>query len=169
MGFSSYTKSLKNFIISNISLSASHPHTTTTSNNVVEDDELIHQSPPLVLLPDQFLSRSINRDRLPVVQYSTRSRALNEEHDEDDEYSCCAVCLSGIEAWHNVRELANCIHAFHVECLDSWMDHGHATCPVCRSKLVSGHGGGKGSWRSERMVYLFGEDCAIEDANFSNY
>ncbi|KAH6811615.1 hypothetical protein C2S51_025377 [Perilla frutescens var. frutescens] len=173
MGFSSYTKSLKNFI-SNLSLSVSH--TYTTSNNVVEDDEF-HPSPSLVLLPDQLFSKSsINRDHLPVVQYSTRSPELNEEEDEDndeaaatDEYSCCAVCLSRIEAWHNVRELANCSHAFHAECLDSWMDHGHATCPVCRAKLGSGHGGGKDPWRSERMVYLFGEDCAIQDANFSNY
>ncbi|KAH6813593.1 hypothetical protein C2S51_022611 [Perilla frutescens var. frutescens] len=127
----------------------------------MEEDDEFHPSPSLVLLPDQFLSKSINKDHLPVVQYSTRSRAHKDEEDEEDD-CCCSVCLSKIEAWHNVRELGNCGHAFHVECLDSWMDHGHATCPVCRAKLVSGHGG-KDPWRSERMLYLFGEDCAMDD------
>lgn len=133
----------------------------------VEDDEIVDPSPSLVLLPDHIIiSKSINMDHLPVVEYATlkqRSQVIHDEEEEEedeDETSSCAVCLSEIEGGHNVRVLGNCEHAFHVDCLDSWMDHGHATCPLCRAHLVSRHG--NDPWRSERMVYLFGQDCLLE-------
>ncbi|KAI3457933.1 hypothetical protein Pfo_014596 [Paulownia fortunei] len=124
-----------------------------------------HPSPSLVPLPVHLMSKSI-KDHLPIVQYmmfKSRSRA----HDEEDVVgACCAVCLSNIEAWHKVRELGNCEHVFHVECLDAWMDQGRETCPVCRAKFLPGHGEelrpGKDPWRSERMIYLFGEDCLMD-------
>ncbi|KAL1544419.1 putative E3 ubiquitin-protein ligase XERICO [Salvia divinorum] len=134
----------------------------TRSN--VEDCDEFRPSPSFVLLPDYLTTKSFDKGRLPIVEHATfRSHNKEEEKDGDD----CAVCLSRIEAWHSVRELGNCEHDFHVECLDSWIDRGGETCPVCRAQLVSGNmeevGHGKDPWRSQRMVYLFGEDCFMEE------
>ncbi|XP_047973961.1 E3 ubiquitin-protein ligase RHA1B-like [Salvia hispanica] len=146
MGFSFFsplTKPFKNLISSHI-----------------EEDESSRPSPSNVLLPDYLTTKSVNKDHLPVVERATFISHNNEKEGDDD----CAICLKRIEAWHNVRQLNKCEHAFHVECLDSWIDRGGDTCPVCRAWLVSGEvGHGKDPWRSERMVYLFGEDCLMEE------
>ncbi|KAK6936605.1 Zinc finger, RING-type [Dillenia turbinata] len=55
---------------------------------------------------------------------------------EDVDSLECAVCLCSLEGSHEVRELHNCCHFFHRECLDVWIDKGKVTCPVCRSLLL---------------------------------
>ncbi|KAF8044806.1 hypothetical protein N665_6663s0002 [Sinapis alba] len=46
----------------------------------------------------------------------------------------CAVCLSMFEEQDTVRELPNCKHVFHVDCVDTWLTT-CSTCPVCRSEV----------------------------------
>lgn len=46
----------------------------------------------------------------------------------------CAVCLSKFEATEVLRLLPKCKHAFHVECVDTWLD-AHSTCPLCRCRV----------------------------------
>ncbi|KAJ1416413.1 Zinc finger, RING-type [Sesbania bispinosa] len=46
----------------------------------------------------------------------------------------CAVCLTGFEDPEVLRLLPKCKHAFHVECVDTWLD-AHSTCPLCRDKV----------------------------------
>ncbi|CAL5038840.1 unnamed protein product [Urochloa decumbens] len=47
----------------------------------------------------------------------------------------CAVCLEAMKAGEVARRLPACAHAFHVGCIDMWLDS-HATCPVCRCHVV---------------------------------
>ncbi|CAL5048104.1 unnamed protein product [Urochloa decumbens] len=47
----------------------------------------------------------------------------------------CAVCLEAMKAGEAARRLPACAHAFHVGCIDMWLDS-HATCPVCRCHVV---------------------------------
>ncbi|KAF8660291.1 hypothetical protein HU200_057860 [Digitaria exilis] len=50
----------------------------------------------------------------------------------------CAVCLGTFDdADELLRVLPGCRHAFHAECVDTWL-LAHATCPVCRSRVVAG-------------------------------
>ncbi|KAH7290455.1 hypothetical protein KP509_30G049300 [Ceratopteris richardii] len=44
----------------------------------------------------------------------------------------CAVCLSEFSDGETCRRLPNCNHAFHIECIDTWL-LASATCPVCRA------------------------------------
>ncbi|XP_057953490.1 RING-H2 finger protein ATL63 [Malania oleifera] len=44
----------------------------------------------------------------------------------------CVICLSPFEDDDIGRNLPKCGHAFHVECIDMWLQS-HSTCPVCRA------------------------------------
>ncbi|KAK7321268.1 hypothetical protein VNO77_31745 [Canavalia gladiata] len=46
----------------------------------------------------------------------------------------CAVCLMRFEDPEVLRLLPKCKHAFHAECVDTWLD-AHSTCPLCRYKV----------------------------------
>lgn len=46
----------------------------------------------------------------------------------------CAVCLTRYESVEVLRLLPKCKHAFHVECVDTWLD-AHSTCPLCRYRV----------------------------------
>ncbi|KAL0359765.1 UNVERIFIED_CONTAM: RING-H2 finger protein ATL43 [Sesamum angustifolium] len=46
----------------------------------------------------------------------------------------CAVCLNKFEPDEVLRLLPKCKHAFHIECVDTWLD-GHSTCPLCRYRV----------------------------------
>ncbi|CAN4113100.1 unnamed protein product [Withania somnifera] len=46
----------------------------------------------------------------------------------------CAVCLNKFESSEILRLLPKCKHAFHVECVDTWLD-AHSTCPLCRYQV----------------------------------
>ncbi|PIA42826.1 hypothetical protein AQUCO_02000343v1 [Aquilegia coerulea] len=46
----------------------------------------------------------------------------------------CAVCLSKFEETETLRLLPKCKHAFHVNCVDQWLEN-HSSCPLCRLKV----------------------------------
>ncbi|XP_010274565.1 PREDICTED: E3 ubiquitin-protein ligase ATL4-like [Nelumbo nucifera] len=46
----------------------------------------------------------------------------------------CAVCLSKFEPHDLLRRLPLCLHAFHSDCIDTWLAS-HQTCPLCRSAI----------------------------------
>ncbi|KAI4380836.1 hypothetical protein MLD38_006979 [Melastoma candidum] len=91
----------------------------------------------------------------------------------------CAVCLGRLSEDDEVRELRNCCHFFHRDCIDRWVDHNdnhhrhdqddhdnHKSCPLCRapllmaSQVVTAHDPRRDepSWAVERLLYLFGDD-----------
>ncbi|MCL7033620.1 hypothetical protein MKW94_013418 [Papaver nudicaule] len=66
-------------------------------------------------------------ESLPIFRFG----ALRGEKDGME----CAVCLSKYEDEKEVlRLLPKCKHAFHVDCVDTWLD-AHSTCPLCRFRV----------------------------------
>uniref|UniRef100_A0A0D9UY95 RING-type E3 ubiquitin transferase n=1 Tax=Leersia perrieri TaxID=77586 RepID=A0A0D9UY95_9ORYZ len=61
---------------------------------------------------------------LPVTAYRKRGGSVAPD---------CAVCLSELADGEKVRELPNCGHVFHVECVDAWL-RSRTTCPLCRAE-----------------------------------
>ncbi|XP_016482302.1 E3 ubiquitin-protein ligase ATL4-like [Nicotiana tabacum] len=47
----------------------------------------------------------------------------------------CAVCLSKFESHDQLRLLPLCCHAFHRECIDTWLLT-NQSCPLCRSTVA---------------------------------
>ncbi|KAG6427814.1 hypothetical protein SASPL_112061 [Salvia splendens] len=66
-------------------------------------------------------------DTLPVFNYDS----IIGVKDPFD----CAVCLCEFEAEDKLRLLPKCSHAFHMDCIDTWL-LSHSTCPICRSCLL---------------------------------
>ncbi|EOX95579.1 hypothetical protein QUC31_005100 [Theobroma cacao] len=129
-----------------------------------EADNEERPSPALVPVP--FMSHVVStliKTKLPVVEFSrSKLQGIGEQS------VVCAICLACIKGSEETRELANCSHAYHRECVDGWVDQGHGTCPLCRLKLLPCQADGdaikgeKDPWRSERFAYLFGEDYLFD-------
>ncbi|KAM3336875.1 RING-H2 finger protein ATL13 [Capsicum galapagoense] len=66
-------------------------------------------------------------DTLPVFNY----KSIIGVKDPFD----CAVCLCEFEPDDKLRWLPKCSHAFHMECIDTWL-LSHSTCPLCRASLL---------------------------------
>lgn len=66
-------------------------------------------------------------DALPVFHYKAII-GLKNPFD-------CAVCLCEFEPEDKLRLLPKCSHAFHMECIDTWL-LSHSTCPLCRGSLL---------------------------------
>ncbi|VVA92319.1 unnamed protein product [Arabis nemorensis] len=70
-------------------------------------------------------------DALPVFLYK-EIKGLKEPFD-------CAVCLCEFSEEDKLRLLPICSHAFHIDCIDTWL-LSNSTCPLCRGTLFSiGH------------------------------
>ncbi|KAL8538052.1 hypothetical protein ACS0TY_000130 [Phlomoides rotata] len=109
-----------------------NPDSTTNSNNYILI--LDGSSPSLVPIPVQVVTAAI-KNRVPVLRY--RDSILHRKHeDESEQLKVCTICLEFIDGDHEIRELCNCSHLFHRECLDTWIDEGQVSCPLCRSMLL---------------------------------
>ncbi|KAL6983650.1 RING-type E3 ubiquitin transferase [Sarracenia purpurea var. burkii] len=67
-------------------------------------------------------------DALPVFLYK-EIMGLKEPFD-------CAVCLCELSEYDKLRLLPLCSHAFHIDCIDTWL-LSNSTCPLCRGTLFA--------------------------------
>ncbi|KAF8772957.1 hypothetical protein HU200_005360 [Digitaria exilis] len=68
-------------------------------------------------------------DALPVFLYGAVVGAGGKDPFD------CAVCLCEFAGDDRLRLLPKCSHAFHVDCIDTWL-LSHSTCPLCRRSLL---------------------------------
>ncbi|KAG2717755.1 hypothetical protein I3760_03G191000 [Carya illinoinensis] len=123
------------------------PPTSTPTSTVVASSQMIRDNLVLTTLGD-----------------------LTERLPENGNCDTCAVCLNGLSKEDEIRELRNCCHVFHRECIDRWVDgardDNHTTCPLCRAPLLTSFqfqnlsfvSRAQPSWAVERLLYLFGDD-----------
>lgn len=50
------------------------------------------------------------------------------------EVSECPICLGLFEENERMKVIPKCMHVYHLECLDKWLQS-HANCPLCRSTI----------------------------------
>ncbi|KAM7483221.1 hypothetical protein LguiB_007804 [Lonicera macranthoides] len=86
---------------------------------------LQRQLQQLFRLHDSGLDQALI-DALPVFYYN-EIMGLKDQFD-------CAVCLCEFSVQDKLRLLPNCSHAFHINCIDTWL-LSNSTCPLCRGNL----------------------------------
>ncbi|CAJ1931492.1 unnamed protein product [Sphenostylis stenocarpa] len=95
--------------------------------DMFESDAYQRQLQQLFHLHDSGLDQAFI-DALPVFFYK-EIIGLKEPFD-------CAVCLCEFLEQDKLRLLPVCNHAFHIECIDTWL-LSNSTCPLCRGTLYS--------------------------------
>ncbi|CAN6676079.1 unnamed protein product [Malus baccata var. baccata] len=91
-------------------------------------------------------------DALPVFLYK-EIKGLKEPFD-------CPVCLCEFCEKDRLRLLPICSHAFHIDCIDTWL-LSNSTCPLCRGTLYTP------GIAIENPVFDFG-DLMEEGGSFGN-
>lgn len=108
-----------------------HPSSPSSqSNRYAENsnsDTIQRQLQQLFHLHDSGLDQAFI-DALPIFLYK-EIMGLKEPFD-------CAVCLCEFSEDDNLRLLPLCSHAFHLDCIDTWL-LSNSTCPLCRGTLFS--------------------------------
>ncbi|KAL5582521.1 hypothetical protein UlMin_014963 [Ulmus minor] len=107
-----------------------HPSSSASSQSnrypeLSTSDALQRQLQQLFHLHDSGLDQAFI-DALPVFQYK-EIVGLKEPFD-------CAVCLCEFSEKDKLRLLPMCSHAFHLNCIDTWL-LSNSTCPLCRGTL----------------------------------
>ncbi|XP_022727002.1 RING-H2 finger protein ATL47-like [Durio zibethinus] len=117
--------SLVRFLMKNRS-----PSSVSESNRYHEmsgSDAFQRQLQQLFHLHDSGLDQAFI-DALPVFLYK-EIMGLKEPFD-------CAVCLCEFLEQDKLRLLPMCSHAFHIDCIDTWL-MSNSTCPLCRGTLFT--------------------------------
>ncbi|KAK1610388.1 hypothetical protein QYE76_034061 [Lolium multiflorum] len=83
---------------------------------------------------------------LPMFTYSQSVK--HNVTGPEEETATCSVCLGALQLGETVRLLPACLHLYHAECIDPWLD-AHSTCPICRSDTDPTIGVGRDTSRLE--------------------
>ncbi|XP_008787548.1 RING-H2 finger protein ATL16-like [Phoenix dactylifera] len=75
---------------------------------------------------------------IPTFRYRKGGGGGGDDGDEQGKRSFheCAVCLNEFQDQERIRLLPNCLHVFHIDCIDTWLQT-NANCPLCRSDITT--------------------------------
>lgn len=119
---------LVRFLVKHPSSSAANSQSNARyPTEISGSDALQRQLQQLFHLHDSGLDQAFI-DALPVFQYK-EIVGLKEPFD-------CAVCLCEFSEKDKLRLLPMCSHAFHINCIDTWL-LSNSTCPLCRDTLFT--------------------------------
>ncbi|KAJ3694925.1 hypothetical protein LUZ60_000302 [Juncus effusus] len=120
------------------------PNSNRNQNNETGSETIQRQLQQLFHLHDSGLDQSVI-DSLPIFLYE---EILGPKEPFD-----CAVCLSEFLNDDKLRLLPACGHAFHLNCIDTWL-LSNSTCPLCRGSLFA---------TTESPIFKFGNSNEEED------
>lgn len=86
-----------------------------------------NSAPVMPIFPTipQGLKPSIIR-AIPITKFSKSSIST----------ILCTICLNEFHVEEKLRLLPNCSHAFHIDCIDTWLQS-NTNCPLCRVYITN--------------------------------
>ncbi|KAF8754855.1 hypothetical protein HU200_011392 [Digitaria exilis] len=91
--------------------------------------------PAVAIVPPEPWDSDERRVRPAAADLPSFTYSQSVKHNvtgAGEEAATCSVCLGVFQNGEMVRLLPVCLHLYHVECIDLWLD-AHSTCPICRS------------------------------------
>ncbi|CAL9780747.1 unnamed protein product [Musa acuminata subsp. burmannicoides] len=70
---------------------------------------------------------------IPVIKFT---RAGDGDARRKTSFHDCAICLNEFRDEERLKLLPDCSHAFHIDCIDTWLQF-NANCPLCRTGITS--------------------------------
>ncbi|GAA0186249.1 hypothetical protein LIER_33537 [Lithospermum erythrorhizon] len=95
----------------------------------------LNQYPLMVYSPSTWQNKGLDElfiRQLPTFQYSNLETP--SDLNGSKRFSKCVVCLTEFQGQDLLRVLPKCNHAFHLDCIDIWLQS-NANCPLCRSSI----------------------------------
>ncbi|XP_025813018.1 RING finger protein 44-like [Panicum hallii] len=100
------------------------------------------QQPRGAALPEGEPRRASGTAGLPSFTYNRSVKQHNVTGGAGgEEAATCSVCLGAFQVGETVRLLPVCLHLYHVECIDPWLE-AHSSCPICRTGTETAVDGG---------------------------
>ncbi|XP_040993563.1 E3 ubiquitin-protein ligase ATL4-like [Juglans microcarpa x Juglans regia] len=131
------------------------PASSTSNSSTGTDSQFLSASRVSPENPNHSFVQS-----LPLFTFSSIIRRTSSTAD-------CAICLSKFEPNDQLRLLPLCCHAFHAQCIDTWLDS-NQTCPLCRSYIFTSDSDlMKASLASSTGASVSGESFRLEIGNVS--
>lgn len=91
-----------------------------------------HDEDPFIAFSPAMWNRGLDESvirKIPTFQFMK-----GEEGCEDQSVYGCVVCLIEFKEHDVLKVLPNCNHAFHLDCIDIWLQT-NSNCPLCRSSI----------------------------------
>jgi hypothetical protein len=116
------------------------------AETVAENDAEDFQLPELYLRRGEFESRRRSHRTNSEMCFETRAEIANWairslppvkrfECCQEDIIMHCPICMEEFKRGSLIQSFGVCAHEFHTACLNSWLQRGKSTCPVCRLDL----------------------------------
>jgi hypothetical protein len=66
----------------------------------------------------------------------SRKQTARTQQSESTCVSACSICLEDFHNGDVLRELPQCHHLFHTDCLIPWLTENHKRCPMCTTPVL---------------------------------
>ena len=96
-----------------------------------------HEDPLMAYSPAAIVSRGLDESvirSIPVFKFKKEGNSFSNLGERN--FCECAVCLNEFQEAEKLRNLPNCNHVFHIDCIDVWLQS-NANCPLCRTSISS--------------------------------
>lgn len=70
-------------------------------------------------------------DSFPIILYGSLCDSNDFKYEKESE---CSICLGVFQKEEKIKMLTRCGHAYHAECVDTWL-RTRSSCPLCRASL----------------------------------
>lgn len=89
-----------------------------------------------MVFPTTFQRRGLEESAIRAIPAFRYRRGGDGDEQGKSSFHECAVCLGEFQDEERVRLLPNCLHVFHIDCIDTWLQT-NANCPLCRSDITT--------------------------------